>query len=219
VAELARRFDAIARRAEPLGAHWSPQPESHDPTLRHPRVHQAHEVDPFVRALMLRPQLARLLEKLMGEPALAVQAMYYFKPPGARGQAIHQDSRYLLCEPQPCVAVWIAVDPATAENGALALPTEGPRCPRLLPMDGANDPDAERAMFDGPMAEVALAPGDAVAFDGLVPHGSGPNRAATVWRRSLVLHYVPRSTRRLARWYGDVLAFDGSVVEIPRVAS
>ena len=33
------------------------------------------------------------------EEVLSAQSMFYFKPPGARGQALHQDNFYLRVEP------------------------------------------------------------------------------------------------------------------------
>jgi len=42
------------------------------------------------------PNARRWLEELFGKPALGAQTMYYFKPPGRRGQGMHQDNFYLL---------------------------------------------------------------------------------------------------------------------------
>ena len=47
--------------------------------------------------------------------------MVYFKPPGARGQELHQDQFYLAVEPGTCVAAWIAIDRCDAENGAMMI--------------------------------------------------------------------------------------------------
>ena len=47
--------------------------------------------------------------------------MYYFKPPGARGQALHQDNFYLKVEPGNCIATWTAIDPADEENGGMLI--------------------------------------------------------------------------------------------------
>ena len=44
-----------------------------------------------------------------------------FKPPGARGQAFHQDNYYLLVQPYTCVAAWLAVDRSWPENGGLQV--------------------------------------------------------------------------------------------------
>ena len=44
-----------------------------------------------------------------------------FKPPGSRGQALHQDNFYLRAEPGTCVAAWMALDPCDEENGCLQV--------------------------------------------------------------------------------------------------
>ena len=43
-----------------------------------------------------------------------------FKPPGARGQAVHQDNYYLRVPPYTCVAAWVASTSST-ENGGLEV--------------------------------------------------------------------------------------------------
>ena len=47
--------------------------------------------------------------------------MYYFKPPGARGQALHQDQYYLRVQPGTCIAAWMAVDRCDRETGCLQV--------------------------------------------------------------------------------------------------
>jgi hypothetical protein len=41
---------------------------------------------------------------LGGSEAYAAQSMYYYKPPGAKGQGMHQDNFYLLASPATCIA-------------------------------------------------------------------------------------------------------------------
>jgi len=52
----------------------------------------------------------RLLAAFFGCEALACQSMLYFKPPGARGQVLHQDNFYLHARRGTCVAAWLALD-------------------------------------------------------------------------------------------------------------
>ena len=56
--------------------------------------------------------------EMMG-PAYAAQSMFYFKPPTARGQALHQDNIFLQAHPETCIAAWIAIDDCDGENGGL----------------------------------------------------------------------------------------------------
>ena len=69
---------------------------------------------------------------------LGVSALYYPKPPGARGFALHSDTGYLPTEPPELAGAFIAVDDADAENGALE---RGARQPPLHGYRAARDPD------------------------------------------------------------------------------
>ena len=40
---------------------------------------------------------------LLGREPYAAQTMFYFKPPGARGQALHQDQTPLRVQPGTCL--------------------------------------------------------------------------------------------------------------------
>src|SRR5437868_6864950 len=80
-----------------------------------------HRVNALSMHFMLHPKVAEALRILLGEEPLAAQSMFYWKPPGARGQALHQDNFYLRVHPGTCVAAWIALDRADRENGGLVV--------------------------------------------------------------------------------------------------
>jgi ectoine hydroxylase-related dioxygenase (phytanoyl-CoA dioxygenase family) len=194
-----------------------------DPLSRWPRVMHPHRrVDlpagHVSRKYMLHPRLRPTLARLMRDEPLAVQSMFYFKPPGSRGQALHQDNYYLRVRPGTCVAAWVAIDDADEENGGmLCVPGTANldvRCPKQS--------DSTRS-FTGEHVEppagrsaqlVPLKSGDVLFFNGSVIHGSEPNRSATRFRRSFICHYVPAGSIALARWYADPLDFDGEVRSI-----
>lgn len=90
-----------------------------DPLDRYPRVMHSHRYNPTARRAMLHPGVRDILQVLFGTNPLAAQCMYYFKPPGARGQAMHQDNFYLMVSPGTCVAAWTAIDDVDAENGGM----------------------------------------------------------------------------------------------------
>ncbi len=62
-----------------------------------------------------------MLTGLLGRDPYAVQTMIYFKPPGARGQALHQDNYYLRVQPGTCIAAWMALDACDTANGCLQV--------------------------------------------------------------------------------------------------
>lgn len=205
VAAIAQRFDALAERAEPIPEHWAPDLETEDILGRYPRVMHPHELDPDNRDLFLDPRVQVLLRDLMGEEVIGCQTMFYFKPPGARGQAFHQDNYYLLVQPYTCIAAWLAVDRSYPGNGGLQV-CPGTHltelaCPEHadLSQSFVNDFVAPPAGHD-PVGLV-LEPGDMLFFTGSVIHGSGPNATRNEWRRSFISHYMPESATHIGGWY------------------
>jgi hypothetical protein len=96
-------------------------PKADDPLKRYPRMIHMHRWDQVALDWLLEPRLARSLTTLLGVEPFAVQTMLYFKPPGARGQAPHQDQYYLRVKPGTCIAAWMALDPCDEENGCLEV--------------------------------------------------------------------------------------------------
>lgn len=204
VGAIRERFDVLAA-GDPLPGHWEPRPGSTDVLSRYPRVFHPHELDPANRDVLLDPRVHRVLRALMGEDVVACQSMFYFKPPGARGQAFHQDNFYLGVRPSTCVAAWLAVDRSWPDNGGLQV------CPGTQDLDLAcpESADLSQSFVDDYVAPppghdpvgLDLAPGDVLFFTGSVIHGSGPNRTADSWRRSFISHYMPASATHIGRWY------------------
>ncbi|HET7558491.1 MAG TPA: phytanoyl-CoA dioxygenase family protein, partial [Limnochordia bacterium] len=63
--------------------------QTDDPLKVYPRLMHPHRVNGLAKRTMIDPRVMDILAELFGEEALATQSMYYFKPPGARGQALH----------------------------------------------------------------------------------------------------------------------------------
>ena len=194
-----------------------------DPLKRHPRMLMPHlrqelELGRLAERWLFDRRLHPLLSTFLGEEPCAAQSMIYFKPPGARGQDMHQDDFYLRTGPGSCLAAWVALDAVDDENGGLRvvagshrlplLPTRQADLTRYFADDGVDVPDG--------MTVVApvLAPGDVLFFGGSVIHGSGPNRSRDRFRRSFISHYVGASTAHLNPWNRPVETFDRRVVAV-----
>ena len=193
-------------------------PTSNDPLRRYPRMIHMHRWDEVARRWLLEPRLAHALRTLLGGPeALAVQTMLYFKPPGARGQALHQDQHYLRAKPGTCIAAWMALDECDEENGCLEVVPGSHEWPILctIPADTSESftdvtvPIPEEAS----VVPVPMEPGDVLFFNGSLVHGSRPNRSAR-FRRALIGHYIQGDAREVARWYHPVLRMDGTDVAL-----
>src|SRR5947199_7709222 len=117
---------------------------------------------------MLDTRLAVPLEDLLGEEPLAAQSMLYFKPAGARGQALHQDNFYLKVEPGTCIAAWMALDPADRENGGLEVVHGTHKTDIFCPEPADLDVSFTREYVSPPpglkAVPVDLAPGDVLFF-------------------------------------------------------
>ena len=209
----AERFAAITADGQPIPDHWDPDPDSDDPLLRCPRIMHPHRFDDLALRMLLDPRIEAVLAALMDEEPIAAQSMFYFKPPGSKGQALHQDNYYLRVRPDTCIAAWTAVDRSVPENGGLYV------CPGTHTMEVAcpevADPEESfTTHFVRPPAGLApvpvrLDPGDVLFFGGSIVHGSRPNASGHEWRRSFICHYLPASARELSRYYRPTLRFDG----------
>lgn len=187
--------------------------ESPDPLKQFPRLMQPHRWDETAKGFMLDPRINRWLTTLLGESPIAVQTMVYFKPPGSRGQALHQDNFYLLAKPGTCAAAWMAMDDCDEENGCMAV-VPGSHAEPILCLDEA---DTSQSFTD---VQVPIPPGltpfpvkmkrgDVLFFNGQLIHGSGPNLSASRFRRALICHYVEACSKQVAQYYFPAYRMDG----------
>src|SRR6185436_7509901 len=103
------------------GEYTPDDPLSFYPRMMMPHIHQDKAVGPLSLRYMLEPRLYPYLKAFLEAEPVGVQTMFYFKPPKARGQDLHQDNYYLRVRPGTCMAAWIAVDDSDAENGGMMV--------------------------------------------------------------------------------------------------
>lgn len=191
---------------------------STDPLKKFPRMIHMHRWDELSLQWMIDERLSRCMAALLGREPYAVQTMLYFKPPGARGQALHQDQYYLRVQPGTCMAAWLALDRCTEENGCMQVV---PRS-HLLPLLCTTKADTTQSFTDVtvPIPEgmnsvpVIMEPGDVFFFNGQVIHGSFPNVSTDRFRRSLIGHYIVGEAEKVAEYFHPVYRMDGSQVEL-----
>lgn len=193
-------------------------PQSNDPLLQYPRLMQMHRWDDTSLRWLLDARINTWLTGLLGREPYAVQTMFYFKPPTARGQALHQDNYFLRVQPGTCIAAWMAVDRCDEENGCLQVVPGSHTWPLLCTVKS----DTTQSFTDMtvPIPEgyreepVLMDPGDVLFFNGSLVHGSLPNTTEDRFRRSLIGHYIEGDSQQVARWYAPVFRMDGSIVEL-----
>ena len=191
---------------------------SADPLKRFPRMIHMHRWDDISLRWMIDPRLNACMTGLLGREPYAVQTMLYFKPPGARGQALHQDQFYLRVQPGTCMAAWLALDACDEENGCMQVVPGSHQIP-LLCTERADTSvsftDVTVPIPEGmPAIPVLMDPGDVLFFQGNVIHGSFPNTSANRFRRALIGHYIAGEAEKVAPYYHPILRMDGSEVTL-----
>ncbi|WP_329003153.1 phytanoyl-CoA dioxygenase family protein [Kribbella sp. NBC_00709] len=185
-----------------------------DPLKRYPRMAQMHRWDDASLQWMIDPRIDQVMTTLLGRSPYAVQTMVYFKPPGSRGQALHQDNFYLKADPGTCVAAWMALDRVDEANGCLEVVPGSHRWPILC----TEKADTTVSFTDvtvplpstGSAVPVEMEPGDVLFFHGALVHGSNPNVTTDRFRRALIGHYIEGEAERVARYYHPALRMDGT---------
>jgi phytanoyl-CoA hydroxylase len=192
-------------------------PKENDPLKRYPVMHHPHRWDTLTRSYMLDERNRQVMTRLLGSEPLACQSMVYFKPPGARGQALHQDQYYLRVQPGTCMAAWMTLDYVDQDNGCLEIVPGSHKLPTLCVIDA--DITKSITPVTVPLAEgmeavpIVMEPGDVLYFNGQVIHGSGPNITKDRFRRVITCHYVEGAAEKVTQYDHPVLCFDGTIVE------
>ena len=191
---------------------------SSDPLKRYPRMIHMHRWDDASLKWAIDRRLNDVMTALLGGEPYMVQTMIYFKPPQARGQALHQDQYYLRAQPGTCIAAWMAIDRCDEANGCLQVVPGSQAWPLLCTVKAdtrVSFTDVTVPIPDGtPVHPVILDPGDVLFFNGQVVHGSLPNSTADRFRRSLIGHYVQGEARQVAHYYHPALRMDGTPVTL-----
>ena len=189
-----------------------------DPLKKYPRMIHMHRWDETSLKWMIDPRINTCLTGLMGREPFAVQTMLYFKPPRARGQALHQDQYYLRVQPGTCIAAWMALDRCDEENGCLQVVPGSQNWPLLCTQKAdvqqSFSPVTVPLPEDQDVVSIVMEPGDVLFFNGSVVHGSGPNYSDERFRRSLIGHYIAGEAHQVAEFYHPALRMDGSIVDL-----
>ncbi len=151
------------------------------------------DFDPELLRAAMSARLHGELDEIMGRGRVLLQEMALVKPPriGAE-KPWHQDAAYFRgSDPDLMFGVWIALDPATRENGCMEV-VPGSHLGGPVPHIPHADinlctirPDHARP--DRRVA-VELDPGDALVFHSLTHHYTAANRSE-LRRRALQFHY------------------------------
>lgn len=199
---------------DPVGA----DPAKDDPLKRYPRMIHMHRWDEISLRWVIDARLNACMTGLLGREPYAVQTMLYFKPPGARGQALHQDNFYLKAQPGSCMAAWLALDDCDEANGCLQVVPGSHTWPLLCTTEAdtrVSFTDVTVPLPPGVQAKpVPMQAGDVLFFNGALVHGSLPNTTTERFRRALIGHYIEGAAEQVAQFYHPALRMDGRPLEL-----
>jgi len=167
------------------------------------------EIDGGWLELARAPQILDIVEQVLG-PDIIVWGSGLFCKSAMEGKATpwHQDGQYWPIRPLRTVTAWIAIDPATLDNGCLRV-IHGSHAGKEVHAHSANDSDAlvlnqeiDLSRLGNPIPhDVVLDSGMFSIHDVHLVHGAEPNRSGSR-RAGLVFRYMPASShydRALAR--------------------
>lgn len=146
------------------------------------------------------PDLLDIAEQIIG-PDLILWGSQVFSKPARDGMAIpwHQDGQYWPMRPLNTVTVWIAVDPATTENGCLRV-IPGTHQGGLMPhetsdADGLalNQGVAKGAFDEREAVDIELEAGQISLHHAMLVHGSNANLSAKR-RCGYAIRYMPATS-------------------------
>ena len=209
--ELIERSLALHARKSISGCfHSVPESESDsDPLRTYPRMMHPHRVDDLSLRFLKHPRIVESLRVLLDGEAIGLQTMFYWKPPGARGQDFHQDDYYLRTEPNACIAAWMALDNIDEENGGLIV-LPGSNTEDILEMCPT---DTSQSFTDTAVQPpdqyvehlIEMEKGDLLFFHGRLIHGSRPNRSGTRFRKTFICHYISADSITYNKGYDPIV--------------
>lgn len=148
-------------------------------------VHNRHLDQAVVHRMATAPAIIGRMQSVMGPNLLLWRSDFFLKEPGAPALPWHSDApSYTMIEPAVVITAWLAVDPATKDNGCVELipgthrtivpHTDPPLTERAS--ERQRGPIADPNCFDQSQAvSVELQPGEFFLFNERAVHGSGSN--------------------------------------------
>ena len=157
--------------------------------------------------LCTEPRILNYVQDLLGEDLVCWGAHFFCKLPGdERRVSWHQDASYWPLTPSRTVTVWLAIDDADEENGAMAVV---PRSHLHGQIPFERSEAGERNVLNQTVVDPRRHGGDPVSFvmkagqislhTDLLLHGSNPNLSDRR-RCGLTMRFVPPEVRAHKGW-------------------
>ncbi len=165
--------------------------------------------------LLTHPNIVACVKDLVGEDVIGWGAHYFCKMPhDPKNVGWHQDAGYWPLTPSKTVTVWLAIDDATVENGAMRFIAGSHHLGHLTARSSEPDENSvlgqivENAEAHGEPVDVELKAGEISIHTDLLLHGSNANPSPKR-RCGLTLRYCTSDVRASFRWDREGIVVSG----------
>ncbi len=163
--------------------------------------HALHDLDDKFINFSKTEDLDNIAKAIGFKDPLLLQSMYIFKQPKIGGEVVcHQDSTFLITEPESTVGFWFALEDANKENGCLQVASGGHKGPLRKLFKRENNKMKMEELSNEPFPEtdtfVEVKKGSLVLLHGRLPHYSCENKSPNS-RHAYTLHVIDGKTKYL----------------------
>ena len=163
--------------------------------------HALHDLDDKFINFSKTEDLDNIAKAIGFEDPLLLQSMYIFKQPKIGGEVVcHQDSTFLITEPESTVGFWFALEDANRDNGCLQVASGGHKGPLRKLFKRENNKMKMEELSNEPFPEtdtfVEVKKVSLVLLHGRLPHYSCENKSPNA-RHAYTLHVIDGKTKYL----------------------
>ena len=163
--------------------------------------HALHDLDDKFINFSKTEDLDNIAKAIGFKNPLLLQSMYIFKQPKIGGEVVcHQDSTFLITEPESTVGFWFALEDANKENGCLQVASGGHKGPLRKLFKRENNKMKMEELSNEPFPQtdtfVEVKKGSLVLLHGRLPHYSCENKSLNS-RHAYTLHVIDGNTKYL----------------------
>ena len=163
--------------------------------------HALHDLDEKFIKFSKNEELDQITKAIGFEDPLLLQSMYIFKQPKIGGEVVcHQDSTFLITEPESTVGFWFALEDANRKNGCLQVASGGHKGPLRKLFKRENNKMKMEELSNEPFPEtdtfVEVKKGSLVLLHGRLPHYSCENKSSNS-RHAYTLHVIDGASKYL----------------------
>ena len=163
--------------------------------------HALHDLDDKFIAFSKNEQLDQIAKAIGFQDPLLLQSMYIFKQPKIGGEVVcHQDSTFLITEPESTVGFWFALEDANKDNGCLQVASGGHKGPLRKLFKRENNQMKMEELSNEPFPKtdtfVEVKKGTLVLLHGRLPHYSCENKSPNS-RHAYTIHAIDGKSKYL----------------------